>query len=293
MILIDDLGGPEGPVLLPDGSWLVTEQAPSRGCVTRFDAHGKNRSVIARTGRPNGLALDDNGTAWVAESMHRSLLRLTLDGHTTTATVESDGAEFLWPNDVCVGPDGAVYRTDSGLLISDFLDEGRVVDGWTDLNLDGRVCRYDPATGQTTTLDAGIQFTNGIAFDRDGLLYVSETTTSNIYRYHLHKGVVRGERELFGNVRDPTFDARGGVCGPDGMAFDINGNLYVTVFGQADVTVLDQDGATVRRIPTQGTSPTNVAFGPRGGGKIFVVEDELGQMEVFDVGVDGLPLPGA
>src|SRR4051795_4918955 len=58
MILVSDLGLPEAPVLLPDGGWLVTEMAPDRGCVTRFDADGGNRSVVARTGRPNGLAID-------------------------------------------------------------------------------------------------------------------------------------------------------------------------------------------------------------------------------------------
>ena len=65
MILIGDLGLPEAPVLLPDGSWLVAEMAPGRGCVTRFDANGGNRSVVARTGRPNGLALDAGGVVWV------------------------------------------------------------------------------------------------------------------------------------------------------------------------------------------------------------------------------------
>ena len=292
MILIDDLGLPEGPVLLPDGSWLVTELHPDRGCVTRFDGNGQNRSQVAYTGRPNGLALDDEGAIWVAESMQRSLLRMTLEGDYETATDECDGTSFLWPNDVCVGPDGAVYMTDSGVVISDFLDNGRIVENWEELGLNGRVVRYDPATTATTTIDDGFLFTNGIAFGPDGLLYVNETMTSNVFRYRLHDGETRGERELFANVLDPDFDAEGRVCGPDGMAFDENGLLYVTVFGQGDVTILDREGSTVRRIRTVGSSPTNVAFGPRCSKQIYVVDDEFSQMEVYDVGVDGLPLPG-
>jgi hypothetical protein len=40
----------------------------------------------------------------------------------------------------------------------------------------------------------------------------------------------------------------------------------------------------------QGTGPTNVAFGPKGSTRIFIVDDEHGRIETADVGVDGLPL---
>jgi gluconolactonase len=289
MILVSDLGLPEGPVLLADGSWLVTEMAPDRGCVTRFDAEGANRSVVATTGRPNGLAVDSDELVWVAESKARSVIRLTLGGEAETLCTESDGRPFDWPNDLCLGPDGALYVTDSGVLITDFIDEGRIVEGWERLPLDGRVVRVDRRSGRATTLDDGYRFTNGIAFGPDGLLYANETMTGNVYRYRLRDGAVQGERELFGNVLDPDFGGAG-LRGPDGMAFDVEGRLYVTVFGQGDVTVLAPDGSVERRIACEGKAPTNVAFGPAGSGRIFVVENELGQMEVFDVGVDGLPL---
>ena len=78
--------------------------------------------------------------------------------------------------------------------------------------------------------------------------------------------------------------------GPDGMAFGVDGKLYVAVYGQGDVTVLGQDGHVSERIRTEGIMPTNVAFGPPGQRKIYVTEYELGQIEVFDVETDGLPL---
>jgi len=74
------------------------------------------------------------------------------------------------------------------------------------------------------------------------------------------------------------------------MKFGADGNIYVAVFGQGDVTVLSTDGAVVRRIKTTGSMPTNLAFGPAGSHSITVTEDELGQLERLDVGVDGLPL---
>ena len=62
---------------------------------------------------------------------------------------------------------------------------------------------------------------------------------------------VAGPRDLFGNVIDPA--APPGWKGPDGMAFSMDGSLYVAVFGQQDVTVLGRNGevwsASYRRQP--------------------------------------------
>ena len=70
------LGVPEAPVVLDDGRWLVAETELERGCVTLLDQDGRIGRVIARTGRPNGLAVGRNGTIWVAESLEASLIRL-------------------------------------------------------------------------------------------------------------------------------------------------------------------------------------------------------------------------
>ena len=56
MIFATDLALPEAPLLLPDGSWLVTELAFERGRVTQVSADGKENRTVATTGRPNGLA---------------------------------------------------------------------------------------------------------------------------------------------------------------------------------------------------------------------------------------------
>ena len=74
------------------------------------------------------------------------------------------------------------------------------------------------------------------------------------------------------------------------MKFGADANLYVTVVGQGDVTVLGPDGSVVKRIKTAGRHPTNLAFGLPGDQRIYVTEDELGSLEVFEVGTDGFPL---
>ncbi len=288
MIFAAGLHSPEGPVALPDGSWLVVESGPERGCVTQIGADGRTKKIIQRTGRPNGLAIDNDGTIWVAESKFPSLLRLTMDGQMQTIATACDGEPFLFPNDLCFGPDGAIYLTDSGILTDNFSPGGQIRADYMDVDYDGRVYRVDPNNSEVIQLDGGLRFTNGIAFGPDGLLYVNETLTGNVYRYRLGAGPVLPEREFFGNVIRP--DAPAGWKGPDGMAFDRNGLLYVAVFGQGDVTVLGSRGEVVQRIPTQGQLPTNVAFALPGEHRILVTEYEHGRLETFPVDCDGLPL---
>lgn len=288
MIFAGGLQAPEGPVALPDGSWLVVEASGERGCVTLLSADAGARTVIRKTGRPNGLAVDASGNIWVAESLRPSLLRLTLEGKCEVVATGCDGEPFLFPNDLCFGPDGALYLTDSGVDIATFAPGNRIRPDYASQPYDGRLYRVDTASGQVSKIDGGILFTNGLAFGPDELLYVNETLTGNIYRYGWNRGGVSRPRSLFGNAISPQAPA--GWKGPDGMAFDENGLLYVAVFEQGDVTVLGRDGQVVQRIPTHGRQPSNVAFALPGRRRMHVTEFQFGQMEAYETGCDGLPL---
>ena len=289
MNFAEGLGAPETPRLLRDKSWLVVEMAPDRGCVTHISADGKTVEQVAKTGRPNGLAVDAANVVWVAETHpHPSLVRVTLGGD-VTVFLDSCGAEpFLFPNDLCFAPDGSLYLTDSGILLDDWAPGGQLRPDWEDAEFDGRVYRIDLATKVVSKLDSGLKFTNGIAIGPEGHLYANEMITGNVYRYPLSHGEPTGERELFGNVM--TADWAGGFRGPDGMAFGADGQLYCTVFGQGDVTVLGTDGRLVKRIKTKGRYPTNLAFGPDGETKLYVTENEFGCIEAFDADTSGLAL---
>jgi gluconolactonase len=263
---------------------VVTELAQKCGRVTRIDTDGNLETIVA-TGRPNGLALDRKESLWLAESLVPSLLEITTERRVVVRARECEGEPFLWPNDICIGPDGCRYLTDSGALVSDYMQGDAPAPGWASVSLDGKLFMF-PASGDGgTILDRGLQFANGIAFGPDDHLYLSETVTGNIYRYR--PGAWK--REEFANVLDPAWTGTG-FRGPDGMAFDEGGFLWVAVFGQGDVTVISPDGEVVERYPLIGRSPTNCAFGPRGSRTLYVVEDELGNVEALPVPRDGLAL---
>ncbi len=287
MIFAKGFSGPEGPVLLQDKSLLIVEFTKERGCVTHISSDGKLKKMIAKTGSPNGLALDRDGFIWVAESKKPSLLKLTMNGKFQVFLTECNGEPFLLPNDLAFGPDGALYLTDSGFKPEDFYVNGKARDDYQNIPYDGRVYRIDTKTKDIAKLDSGILLTNGIAFGPDNNLYVNETNTGMVYRYRMRDGEVIGKREDFGNVLAP---GEYGRRGPDGMKFGEDGNLYVAVWGQGDVTVLGRDGSVVKRIKTGGMQPTNLVFGLPGEKKLYVTEMEFGTVEVYDVDTDGLPL---
>ena len=284
----DQLGFPEAPVLLPDGGFLFVEMDPAKGCITRFSKDGKSRSVVARTGRPNGLAPDRDGYIWVAETAMRALLKMGLDGKFEVIANSCDGEPFLFLNDLALAPNGDIYLTDSGIEIEELAPGGQLNPDYRKLRYDGRVFRIDPKTRSVECIDRGLQFTNGVAFGPDGNLYVAETLSGNIYRYEYSQGRVTGKRRVFGNVIERFDPAE--LKGPDGMKFGADGNLYVAVFGQGDVTALKPDGTVANRIKTGGSMPTNLAFGPKGEKKIYVTEVETGSVQVLDVASGGFPL---
>jgi len=287
-IFASGLGFPEAPVLLPDGNFLFTEMSPDTGCITWISKDGQSRRRVARTGRPNGLAADADGCIWVAETAQKALVKLTLDGKTEVFARAGKGQPFLFLNDLAFAPNGDLYLTDSGIEEGEFAPGGALNPDWENLKYDGRVYCIDVKSGKVETVDQGIRFTNGIAFGPDQNLYVAETLTGTIHRYEWINGRIAGKKEVFGQVINP--EAAPGLKGPDGIKFGADGNLYVAVFGQGDVTVLDPRGKVVSRVEVGGIYPTNLVFGPKGEQSIYVTEAATGTVRKLHVGTDGFPL---
>jgi gluconolactonase len=301
VIVARGLDQPEGPVVLEDGTWLVVEMGPT-GAVSSIDRQGHVTRRV-HTGRPNGLALMGDDVL-IAESRQRSVLRVALADLleaevgrtpqppvTVVASHDDHGRALLFPNDLCIGPDGAIYLTDSGITLEDLLSGVRLSNDMDRGLLDGRLYRIDPASGEVHTLDDGLGHLNGLSFGVDGRLYVNDTLSGEVLRYTL--GVQPGQvadRVVFADVIDPSVPPADGpitVIGPDGQAHDRDGNLYVTVVNQAEVVVLGPDGTWIARLGTHGRQPTNVAFG-RDEAAIYVTERETGTLQRIDVPTTGL-----
>ena len=285
-IFAKDVHEPEGPVWAGDGTLYLVEMGAERRCLSRIDPASGVRRTLARTRhRPNGLAIDGNGRLWLAEAYERAVLCFDRDGRLLKRMEGPADHPFRWPNDLVFAADGSLYLTDSGITEEEFLPGGQFRDDYRELPYDGRVFQIDPARGTVVRqLDAGLRFANGIAIGPDGLLYVNETITGDIFRYDLTGAA---DRKSFGNVirqeLPPSFR------GPDGMKFGADGRLYCTVFGQGDVTVLAPDGSVHDRLATLGDKPTNIAFRP-GATWAAVTEVAGNAVERLDLRCAGAPL---
>lgn len=287
-ISVHDLGQPETPVANADGGWTLVEMRGDRSCVSHVGPGESVATIVARTGRPNGVAVDARGRFWVADTDPPALVRFSAGETPRPLLTLADDEPLLFPNDLCFGPDGDLYLTDSGILLEDWAPGGELRSDWATVRCQGRVIRVNPRTLDATCLDEGLQFVNGLAFPPDGrFLYVNEMMTGDIHRYPLREDGSYGLRETVANVTIP--DPDGGFRGPDGMAFSEDGLLWIAVFGQGDVTVVDPEVGVIARFATLGSYPTNCAFGLPGQKLLYVTEAELGQLEVHDVGVGGGP----
>jgi len=284
----EGLAAPEGPVSVGVSEWLLTEMGT--GHISRIGPERGQRQHLAQTGRPNGLAIDGQGAVWIAEPRNASVLRLDPASRrvVTVATAAEDDEEFLWPNDLCFGPDGILYMTDSGVRIEEF--ESHPPDARHELDLDGRVIAVDPKTRTARILDRGLQFPNGIAIGPDDeFLYVSETLTGIVHRYPI--GDISSETRLtFASVMLDDMSTYANVAGPDGMAFDAEGNLLVAVLTQGTLTALNRNGDVQDHYSLPDSFPTNVAFGGADLDTLVVTGAATGVLLTIEWPVSGLAL---
>lgn len=253
----------EGPVWLDNAlyfsDFIFTEGSPSR--VQKLTLDGTVTTAIADSGS-NGLAVDAEGQLLAATHDKKAISRYNLaTGARAIVVAEYEGSPFNSPNDLVQADDGTLYFTDP-----DF-QRGAAASG-QELT---RVYRFD---GQNVSVvDDSIINPNGIALSpAQTTLYVAG---GNVLRaYPITDGVVGAGEDLTE------------VNGPDGMAVDCLGNLYVTEHGQQRLRVISPAGVDLATI-TVDANVTNAAFGGPERKTLYITG--AGAVWKLDLDVAGLP----
>lgn len=185
---ITDLVNPTGIAFSPDGEMYITSRYD--GCVYRVTPF-KEAEVFARNmGIATGIAFDAEGRMYVGDRSGTVYQVNDLGEPSPFATMEPSVSAYH----LAFGPDGFLYAT--GPTLSSF-------DSIMRIGPDGEVVRFFSGLGRP----------QGLAFDRDGVLYVAASRRG-------HRGIIRVT---------PDAEAEVFVAGNSlvGLCFDDRGNMIL------------------------------------------------------------------
>ena len=196
---VGEVEGPEDVVLDKEGRlYCGTRQ----GWVLRFSGRNfEHKEIFARIGgHPLGMGFDEAGDLVVCVG-GMGLYSVTPDGKhhklsdetNRTWTRLRDDSRLRMADDLDITPDGKIYFSEATTRfdMADWILDG--VEG----RPNGRLVRYDPATGKTRTVVRDLVFPNGICSCHDGdSLLIAQTWLCRILRYY-HRGPNKGRLEIF------------------------------------------------------------------------------------------------
>jgi len=243
-------GFTEGPVWDPAGFLYVSDEEQNK--IYKVSLDGQKSELIA-LGDPDGSTYDREKRLIDCASVLRAIIQISQDGKYTVLVDSFEGKKFNSPNDVVLGPDGALYFTDPTLDLPAGEKQELPYQG---------VFRLD-AHGKVTLLTKGLSQPNGLAFSPDGKkFYVDDSKQRNIRVYDFKSDGTLANGRIFGEELGGKGD---GV--PDGIKVDRKGNLYVT--GPGGIWVWDPQGQHLGTIlmPEQ---PANLAWGGPELSKLYI-----------------------
>src|SRR5580658_7989121 len=236
-------GFTEGPVWDPGGFLWVSDETINK--IYKVQMDGAKKSLID-LGDPDGNTLDRNGFLIDCASVLRAIISISrFDGRYTVLADRYQGKRFNSPNDVVLGPDGALYFSDPTLDLPQGQAQEIPFQGVYRLGLDGL---------RVTLLTRELTQPNGLAFSPDGKhFYVDDSEQRNIRSYDFVGNGTLANGRIFAD--EPGGKGEGV---PDGMRVDQQGNIYVT--GPKGIWVWDALGHHLGTIivPEQ---PANLTWG--------------------------------
>jgi sugar lactone lactonase YvrE len=189
-----------------------------RGGVAHIRADGSQQfyaaqSVDGEVLKPNGIALRRDGSFLLAHlgQEQGGVFALQRDGTTTPVLRTVQGQDLPPTNYPLEDSQGRLWVTVSTRLQPRSLGYRKSCD-------DGFIVMMDQR-GARIVAD-GLGYTNEIAFDPTGQwLYVNETFGRRLSRFAVHADGALGPKEVVTEFGAGTY--------PDGMAFDVEGNLWI------------------------------------------------------------------
>ncbi len=269
--VVDNMKFPEGPTW--DGKNILYVSNCNGNWITRISPDKCDSFVVAPTNpisfeKTNGMVYNKDNFIYACDYGKGAILKFNKNGKCDLVADGFNGNKFNRPNDLAFDKKGNLYFTDPKSY---------------DKNLpDGVVYKIDGKTKMVSVAYSGLCFPNGIAFSKDGKkLFVCESAKERVLKFKVNQD---------GTLSDPVEFIHLPGGDPDGIAFDVKGNLYIAHFGGQAIFVVRPDGSVKEKIKTPGKKPSNVEFAGKDLKTLFITEDETNAVYKKYVGVAGLKL---
>jgi gluconolactonase len=247
-------GFTEGPVWDPAGFLWVSDESKNEIDKLYQDGHVENMVSLVD---PDGSTYDREHRLLSTASGLRAIIRLSADGKSFEKVVDHyQGKKLNTPNDIIIGPDGAIYFTDP------------IIDMTKDQHEELPPSVYRLATdGSLSLLTTDLKAPNGLAFSPNGkYFYIDDDDNMKIRRYKFHKdGTISDGMEF----ADMTDHQRRGV--PDGMKVDHKGRLFVS--GPAGIWVWNSKGVHIGTVQMP-KGMANLTWGGPNNSKLYITASD-------------------
>jgi gluconolactonase len=268
-VLVEGLDHPEGIAWELDGYAYAGGEA---GQLYRIDIEKQELTRFADTGGfILGIALDARHNIYACDTGNHAVMKVTPDGAVSTYSTGASGEPFKTPNYPAFDAEGNLYVCDSGEWKAD----------------DGRIFRIRPG-GETEVWDRGQkEFPNGLCLgpDRRSLYVAMSVNSPRVDRVEIEPDGSAGSAETVVELPRTV---------PDGVAFDTDGNLYVSMYRPDVIYRVSRSGkAEILAEDFQGTliaAPTNIAF--CGEDRDVLLSANIGRWHItrYETGARGHPL---
>lgn len=223
-----DLARPENVLAFRDGTVFASS---NQGHITRIAPDGRQW----RIGRvphdaPTTMALDDDDSLIVNNTGDGNLYRLHLDGRSELLLDTIEGRP--------IGSANYVFLDSRGRLWIAVARSTRPGHGPVDPRAaTGYVAVRD--NGETRVVAEGLAWPNEVRLDAtESYAYVPETMAQRVVRFRVSDGGELTDKEVVGPQRLGP-----GVL-PDGIALDVDGNVWVALLSGNGALVITPDGST-------------------------------------------------
>jgi gluconolactonase len=265
-IFASGLDHPECCAFDRDGNLWAGGEA---GQIYRIDAAGKVEAITNVGGFCCGLAFSPDDRELFVCVSGVGVVNVGKNGEHRLFATHAGNHKIVTPNFPVFDFRGRLYVTDSG--------------NWMERN--GYILRFEPGGGGEV-LTGPFGYANGLALSADARhLFMVESDTCSVVRFEIGAEGRLDESE--------TYAANVGRF-PDGLALDIDGNLYVCCYASDEIWRISPDRQKTSlahdRWGIRLGRPTNLAFGGKHFDEIYVAN--LGRQTITraKLGIRGQPL---